>query len=118
VISPFPPTPSNPGAGDPGAGSPGAGAPGNPGPAPSRSRSKSPGIPGSSRPAGTTTLTGTVEAGVEPNCLLLDGHLLLGGPREVLRPGARVSVTGRVQADLMTTCQQGTPFLVDTAKTA
>ncbi|SCL19164.1 hypothetical protein GA0070624_1695 [Micromonospora rhizosphaerae] len=69
-------------------------------------------------PAGATTLTGTIQAGVEPNCLLLDGNLLLGGPRDVLRPGARVIVTGRSQPDLMTTCQQGTPFVVETARPA
>jgi hypothetical protein len=68
--------------------------------------------------AGTTTLTGTLQAGVEPGCLLLDGNLLVGGPRDVLKAGARVTVTGRTQPDLMTTCQQGTPFVVDTAKPA
>ena len=36
------------------------------------------------------------QAGVEPNCLLLDGYLLVGGPRDVLNAGARVTVTGRV----------------------
>jgi hypothetical protein len=64
------------------------------------------------------TLTGTVTTGVEANCLLLDGYLLVGGPREQLRGGARVTVTGRVRADLMTTCQQGTPFLVESAQPA
>jgi hypothetical protein len=64
------------------------------------------------------TLTGNVTPGVEANCLLLDGYLLVGGPREHLRAGARVTVTGRVQADLMTTCQQGTPFVVETAQPA
>jgi hypothetical protein len=49
---------------------------------------------------------------------LLDGNLLVGGPRDVLKPGARVTVTGHSQPDLMTTCQQGTPFVVDTAKPA
>jgi hypothetical protein len=68
--------------------------------------------------SGPMTLTGTITAGVEPNCLLLDGYLLLGGPREQLRGGARVTVTGRVQPGLMTTCQQGTPFVVDTAQPA
>jgi hypothetical protein len=63
-------------------------------------------------------LTGTVTAGVEANCLLLDGYLLVGGPRDQLRVGTRVTVTGRVQADLMTTCQQGTPFVVETAQPA
>jgi hypothetical protein len=64
------------------------------------------------------TLSGTITAGVEPNCVLLDNYLLVGGPRDVLRAGARVTVTGRVQPDLMTTCQQGTPFRVESAKPA
>ncbi|MFD2764075.1 hypothetical protein [Micromonospora eburnea] len=67
---------------------------------------------------GVTTLSGTVQAGVEPNCLLLDGNLLVGGPRDVLKAGARVTVTGHPQPDLMTTCQQGIPFVVESAKTA
>lgn len=64
---------------------------------------------------GTTTLSGTVRDGVEPNCLLLDGYLLVGGPREVITAGARVTVTGQVRTDLMTTCQQGIPFMVQSA---
>nr|WP_205861017.1 hypothetical protein [Planosporangium flavigriseum] len=68
--------------------------------------------------SGAMTLTGTITPGVEANCLLLDGYLLVGGPREQLRSGTRVTVTGRVQKDLMTTCQQGTPFVVETAKPA
>ncbi|WP_422774921.1 hypothetical protein ACN28C_00980 [Plantactinospora sp. WMMC1484] len=67
---------------------------------------------GGAPPSGTTTLSGTVRAGVEPNCVLLENYLLVGGPREVLVPGARVTVTGEVRAGLMTTCQQGTPFMV------
>jgi hypothetical protein len=69
-------------------------------------------------PTGDTTLTGTIQAGVEPNCLLLDGNLLIGGPRDVLKPGARVTVTGRSQPGMMTTCQQGTPFVVAAARPA
>ncbi|WP_406037943.1 hypothetical protein OG799_24350 [Micromonospora sp. NBC_00898] len=69
-------------------------------------------------PAGDTVLTGTIQAGVEPNCLLLDGNLLIGGPRDVLKPGARVTVTGRSQPNMMTTCQQGTPFVVEAARPA
>ncbi len=65
---------------------------------------------------GATELTGTVEAGVEPGCLLLDGHQLFGGPKDVLVAGARVAVTGRAQPDLMSTCQQGVPFLVESAR--
>ncbi|GAB3969484.1 hypothetical protein GCM10027615_23630 [Plantactinospora veratri] len=73
---------------------------------------------GGAAPSGTTTLSGTVRAGVEPNCLLLDGYLLVGGPRDVITAGARVTVTGQVRADLMTTCQQGTPFQVQSAARA
>ncbi|MEU5904393.1 hypothetical protein [Micromonospora sp. NPDC047527] len=76
---------------------------------------KSPGGPSVPPPVGATELTGTVTPGVEPNCLLLDGYLLIGGPRDVLTSGARVTVTGRVEAGLMTTCQQGTPFVVEGA---
>ncbi|WP_455565816.1 hypothetical protein [Micromonospora wenchangensis] len=65
---------------------------------------------------GATELTGTVESGVEPGCLLLDGHQLVGGPTDVLVKGARVTVTGRAQPDLMSTCQQGVPFLVESAR--
>jgi hypothetical protein len=76
--------------------------------------------PGSGKPIpgqmGTPMrLTGVVTPGVEANCILLNGYLLIGGPRELLRGGATVTVTGRVQAGLLTTCQQGTPFVVETA---
>jgi len=64
------------------------------------------------------TLTGTVSPGVEAGCLLLDNYLLLGGPRDVIRPGARVTVTGRVRPGMMTICMQGTPFVVDSAEPA
>ncbi|MFC3504368.1 hypothetical protein ACFOOK_25835 [Micromonospora krabiensis] len=68
------------------------------------------------KPGGGQSLTGRITAGVEPGCLLLDNHLLIGGPRDVLAVGARVTVTGRVVEDMATTCQQGTPFVVETAK--
>ncbi|SCG74714.1 hypothetical protein GA0070609_5018 [Micromonospora echinaurantiaca] len=77
---------------------------------------KRPGGPTPPPPVGDTTLTGTVTAGVEPNCRLLDGYLLIGGPRDVLAVGAKVSVTGRAQPGMMTTCQQGIPFLVESAR--
>ncbi|WP_405427261.1 hypothetical protein [Micromonospora sp. NBC_00617] len=76
---------------------------------------KSPGGPTVPPPVGATELTGTITAGVEPNCLLLDGYLLVGGPRDVLAAGTRVTVTGRVETGMMTTCQQGTPFVVESA---
>ncbi|MEG3632340.1 hypothetical protein [Micromonospora palythoicola] len=62
------------------------------------------------------TLTGRIESGVEPGCLLLDGYLLLGGPRDVLSAGASVTVTGRPDPTMMSTCQQGTPFVVASAR--
>ena len=76
-----------------------------------------PPVAGSPPPTGEVTLVGTVMAGVEPNCLLLDAdrgdpYLLVGGERARLRPGARVAVTGRVERDLLSTCQQGEPLVV------
>ena len=75
---------------------------------------------GPAPPGGEVTLTGTVRAGVEPSCLLLDAgnggrYLLVGGrraERAELRPGARVAVTGRVDRDQLSTCQQGEPLVV------
>lgn len=67
-------------------------------------------------PAEPVTVTGTVEEGVEPGCLVLDGYLLLGGRDRGIRAGAKVIVTGRIQRDLVTTCQQGTPLRVETVR--
>ncbi|HKE99060.1 MAG TPA: hypothetical protein VKG45_09040 [Actinomycetes bacterium] len=65
-------------------------------------------------------LVGTVSAGVEPGCMLLGAAgrtwLLLGGDRSLLRPGRRVEVTGEPVANIMTTCQQGRPFRVRSAR--
>jgi hypothetical protein len=80
-----------------------------------------PGNPPATRPtqpAGQVSVTGTVREGVEPNCLLLDAeegrrrYLLVGGERAELQSGARVKVTGRVESDLVSTCQQGEPLVV------
>jgi hypothetical protein len=81
-------------------------------PLPPRSGKPRPG----STPSGTITIAGTVDEGVEPNCVLLNGYLLLGGPRELFVSGARVAVTGRVEPDMMTTCQQGIPLVVESAR--
>ncbi|TWH68400.1 hypothetical protein [Micromonospora olivasterospora] len=62
------------------------------------------------------TLTGVVEAGVEPGCRMLDGYQLIGGPADVLAAGAKVTVTGQPKPDMLTTCQQGTPFVVESAR--
>jgi hypothetical protein len=73
---------------------------------------------GTAKPGSTLTLTGTVTAGVEGGCLLLDGYLLLNPNPRVVRDGARVMVTGDVREDMVTTCQQGTPFMIRTAEPA
>jgi signal transduction histidine kinase len=39
-------------------------------------------------------------------------YLLVGGERGRLRPGGRVAMTGRVERDLLSTCQQGEPLVV------
>ena len=69
------------------------------------------------RTGGPVTVVGTVAAGVEPGCLLLQAErggsfLLVGGERADLRPGRRVAVTGRVDRSLLSTCQQGEPLVV------
>ena len=87
----------------------------NPGEPPQQPDNKA---PGSGKPAAPMTLTGVVTSGVEPGCILLNGFLLIGGPRETLRAGAKVTVTGRIQVGLLSTCQQGTPFVVETAALA
>ncbi|HJU00412.1 MAG TPA: DUF5818 domain-containing protein, partial [Actinomycetes bacterium] len=71
----------------------------------------------STRSGGPVTVVGTVAAGVEPGCLLLEAEaggsfLLVGGERAELRPGRRVAVTGRVDRSLLSTCQQGEPLVV------
>jgi hypothetical protein len=70
---------------------------------------------------GDVVLSGTVEAGVEPGCLLLQAsgvlHLLVG-VTEGLGPGVRVTVQGRPDPGLTTTCQEGTPFVVTSSSPA
>jgi len=69
--------------------------------------------------ASPEAISGSVVAGVEPGCLLLEGsgkpHLLIF-PDPALKAkakvGSTVTVVGTAKPDQMTTCQQGTPFLV------
>jgi hypothetical protein len=72
--------------------------------------------------AGEMTMTGEVEAGVEHGCLVMQSggktYLLVGGDRSIVREGARVTVRGRPNPDLITTCQQGEPFEVAEAHPA
>ncbi|MEU7905148.1 hypothetical protein [Actinoplanes sp. NPDC049118] len=74
-----------------------------------------------SKPAepGSKTITGTITAGVEPGCLLLDDHLLIikdAALKPVAKVGASVTATGHAEPGMMTTCQQGTPFVVTTIR--
>jgi hypothetical protein len=67
------------------------------------------------------TLTGTITAGVEPGCLLLDNHLLIfKNPtlKAQAKAGTKVTVTGKVQEGMMSTCMQGTPFEVTSLQPA
>jgi hypothetical protein len=79
-------------------------------------------VPGGKTPGsgGTETITGTIAAGVEPGCLVLTSpsggsHLLIvrdAQTRAAAKVGSSVTVVGRAQPDMMSTCQQGTPFVV------
>lgn len=83
-------------------------------PAPASSAAPSPSAPVSSS-GGTRTISGTVTAGVEPGCLLVDDHLLIFEDEKLkaaAQEGATVTVTGRTEPGMMTTCMQGTPFVV------
>jgi hypothetical protein len=77
--------------------------------------------PSAGRPTakGGETLTGTISAGVEPGCLILQGpdshHVLVFDDpalRAEAKVGATVTVTGRAEPTQLTTCQQGVPFIV------
>jgi hypothetical protein len=108
-----------------------------PGSGPSSSASATTAVPGASPSGlptaeGTTTLDpslsvgavslkGTVAEGVEAGCVVLNAdngavYLLIGGDPQVVVPGARVEVQAVIQTDLVTTCQQGTPAAVQSAR--
>jgi hypothetical protein len=66
---------------------------------------------------GAVTLKGTVEEGC--TVLMADNgavYLLLGGDRQVIVSGVRVEVEVVLQTDLVTTCQQGNPASVPSAR--
>jgi hypothetical protein len=69
------------------------------------------------RAPGVTTVRGTVSAGVEAGCLLLNTgstqYLLLGADTSIAVNGAEIEVSGKADPGAMTTCQQGTPFQVE-----
>lgn len=65
--------------------------------------------------AAPVTVTGTLAPGVEGGCLLLRAGgttYVLVGRTAGLVAGRAVTVTGTVDRDLLTTCQQGTPLRV------
>lgn len=71
-------------------------------------------------PGGRLTLTGTVESGVEPRCLILEDEktglrVNITGGNPLVRVGARITVVGQIRKDLMSYCQQGPIFEVITA---
>ncbi|WP_179266115.1 hypothetical protein [Asanoa hainanensis] len=73
------------------------------------------------RPSGANTpkvvnVTGTVTAGVESGCLLLEGYLLVNAPTSLVYEGVRVKATLEVRPDLVSTCQQGTPAMITSAQ--
>ncbi|GHJ45424.1 hypothetical protein Cs7R123_27660 [Catellatospora sp. TT07R-123] len=58
------------------------------------------------------TVTGTVEhVDLEGGCTVLRAsgktYELMGGDRDVITPGARLTVTGRIRTDIATICQMG-----------
>ena len=65
---------------------------------------------------GEITITGVVEEGVERGCTVLRSgdqlYQLIGSADPRITPGTRLRVRGRPNPNLMTTCQQGTPFQV------
>jgi NADH:ubiquinone oxidoreductase subunit F (NADH-binding) len=66
--------------------------------------------------SGETTVVGVVEEGVERGCMILRAgdqvYQLVGSADPQIKPGARLSVRGRLNPGLVTTCQQGTPLQV------
>jgi len=64
----------------------------------------------------TIRIRGTVSDGVEPGCMLLTSkgvvYLLLWRHKTPVT-GPEIEVEGTLQPDLLTTCQQGIPLVVD-----
>jgi hypothetical protein len=99
---------------------------GGPGSAAASGGASSPASPATPAPSGSTqpsspaagamTLTGQVEAGVEPGCLILRSggqtYELNGGDPAIVKPGARLRITGHVVDNVMSHCMQGKPFQI------
>jgi hypothetical protein len=74
-------------------------------------------------PEPTETISGTVSAGVEPHCLILQdskGSHVLFFPDASLKAsapaGSEVTLVGQPQPRMMTICQQGVPFIVSSVR--
>jgi hypothetical protein len=99
-----------------------------PSPEPSASGPPSPGPPPATPPTGRVpspastelTLTGRVEQGVEPGCLIMrqdsTTYELLGADRGIVRAGAQVVVTGHLVTGIASHCMQGLLFQVTSAR--
>jgi hypothetical protein len=70
--------------------------------------------------SGELTLTGRVEEGVEPGCLIMRyggrTYELMSNNHTVVRAGAQVVVTGHVVTGMASYCQQGLIFQVTSAR--
>jgi hypothetical protein len=105
------------------AGTSSAGVSASPGLSASSGVSAAPGLspaPGASgRPAAPGTISGVVQAGIEPHCLVLrdaSGPHVLAFDNASLKSevtvGAKVTLTGHANPKMMSTCQQGVVFVV------
>ncbi len=92
------------------------GAPGGPKPGPSATTYPPPVDPGMTGTPALETVSGVVERGVEPGCIILKrpgaSTLNLVGGKGRLAPGDRVMVVGRFRTDVASTCMQGSVFEV------
>jgi hypothetical protein len=81
-----------------------------------------PGGPVGSASPGDLTLTGQVEQGVEPGCLIMRSggktYELTSVNHSVVYAGAVVVVTGHIVTGMMSHCQQGPIFQVTSARPA
>jgi hypothetical protein len=105
----------------------GADSPSSPAPAPTSPATTAPSAAPSgdaSPTAGVITVTGQIAEGVETGCKVLRAPgreylLVVEGAADFALPvGETVTVTGRVQPDLITTCQQGIPLVVSSVRPA
>jgi hypothetical protein len=77
--------------------------------------------PVSPRPSGAkaptvVNVTGTVTEGNQPGCLLINGYQLVNAPTSLVYAGVRVKLTLEIRTDLVSTCMQGTPALITSAR--